>query len=124
MKTSDEIKRGLECLVCYGLGCDGECDTCSKNTEYMGQEGLMQAALEYIRQLEEQNAEQAARLEQVTRERDAAVSDLAIACRDENCEVCAHYKFDDYYIMNRCELAWGECKFEWRGVQEGEHEDI
>ena len=36
----------------------------------------MQAALTYIQQLEHQNAEQAARLEQVTRERDALKADI------------------------------------------------
>ena len=127
MKTPDEIKKGLACMVCYGLGCDGECDICSKNTEYMGQEGLMQAALEYIQQLEQQNAEQAARIElgkvleeQLKRERDAIFSAWQRFAFDGEslCWTCKHC--EDGMCTSFFASEERDC-WEWRGApKEGE----
>lgn len=143
MKTSDEIKRGLECLVCYGLGCDGECDTCPQNTEYMGQEGLMQAALEYIQQLEKENkqlksanivltakaaltdeaveagAKAQKELEQLKRERDAIFSAWQRFAFDGEslCWTCKHC--EDGMCTSFFASEERDC-WEWRGVpQEG-----
>lgn len=67
-----EIRQGLMACADYK-----NCTDCPYDCE---EEGCMRAlnadALALIRQLEGQNAEQAARLEQVTRERDALKADI------------------------------------------------
>lgn len=77
-----------------------------------------------IRELEAHIDRLGKRLEQLTRERDALRADMEIIYHWGTCKVCAHHKYNDYYGGKRCELAWDECQFEWRGVQEAEHEDI
>jgi hypothetical protein len=121
MKTLEEIKKGLdECTRLVEWLRTESCNSCIFARRYDGdctstescQSSLAANLIEKL----------CAELEQVTRERDAAVGDLAIVCHDKSCEVCAHYKFDDYYITERCELEMGECEFEWRGAQEVERE--
>lgn len=76
MTRPDEIKKGL---ACYGGECPSEdmaCADCPMNTEYCDTRDIMQDALAYIHHLEQQNAEQAAELEKVKRERDALKADI------------------------------------------------
>jgi hypothetical protein len=62
-----------------------------------------------------------AELEQVKRERDAAVEDMAGICRKHN--VCDGCKNDDAaYIPNDCIDCANACNWQWRGVKEAEHE--
>ena len=131
MKTPDEIKKGLEC---FGGHCDMNCDGCEFDTGYTARSQVMRDALVYIRQLEGQNAEQAARLEQVTRERDAAVKQVK---EFGDCQCCTHDEickdlFPDCGDCNNVQCPCNSCKadtrnnWEWRGVpqeveQRGQH---
>ena len=154
MRESDEIKKGLECLGNHPY-CAGErvmrCNECSIRTRYTDRFQVMRDALAYIQQLEGQNAEQAARLEQVTRERDAVrdsasslakIIETAYKQRDAlmeelrgRCYVCTHAKQHDLFPnfttcehMSDCIAFLGNGKkwcehWEWRGVpQEAENE--
>lgn len=56
-----------------------------------------------------------AELEQVKRERDAAVEDLNAS---RMCRTCAHYG-DDGFISKRCINCASHCLWQWRGVKEG-----
>lgn len=116
-RTPEEIKRGLECCSVDGLSCSNcsYCVACDADIH-----ALERDALAYIQQLE--------------RERDAAVRDMrdATLC---GCHVCKHYyrpdanvriyacgKFGEFgkfdYINDDGSMFCGA--FEWRGVQEVE----
>ena len=105
MKTPDEIKKGLKCCAYETCnGCPYAEDGCATNREMID-------ALEYIQQLE--------------RERDAAVKQLQTASRP--CNSC---KYGDEIVEN--DTVCKECKivmrngvlyydhWQWRGVQEVE----
>ena len=122
-RVSMEIRQGLMACADYK-----NCTDCPYDCE---EEGCMRAlnadALALIRQLERQNAEQAARLEQVTRERDAAVADLkAIESTDGDlnfCEYCRYGTGEKCKNPQQCNPYDGKSGWEWRGVpQEVEHE--
>lgn len=113
MKTPDEIKKALSCSV--ERICLDDCPY--RQTGYDDRRGGCfthrgRDALAYINQLEQQNAEQAARLAKITRERDAAVGDLTNVYKDGCCSVCANKTEDG------CALPFYECEFVWRGVQD------
>ena len=74
MKTPEEIKKGLG--ECTRLGGCAACPYFDRGIAARCTPVLAADALALIRQLEGQNAEQAARLEQVTRERDALKADI------------------------------------------------
>lgn len=97
MKTPKEIKKGLE--VC---GENAECGQCPYFHSHAADEkcvGILLAdALAYNQQLE--------------RERDAAIADLAEKPRCENCK-----HFTPGYFCIGCRR--GE-RWEWRGVEEAE----
>ena len=77
MKTPDKIKKGLEMHSKDDEGCYGQqCPFFNVGLGKFCTEVMAEEALTLIRQLEQQNAEQAARLEQVTRERDALKADI------------------------------------------------
>lgn len=61
-------------------------------------------------------------IEQLVKERDAAIADIEKYCR--YCIVCKNADFTDGYRHNRCRKCLDEENryFEWRGVQEVEHE--
>lgn len=102
MKPPEEIKKGLEqCAnteTCENCGYRDECmDLCSNKP-------MTKDALSYIQQLESQ-------LEQVERERDAAVNDLEKAIsmsgfRNLDCEFCE----------DRDKPTCSFCYWIWRGV--------
>ena len=74
MKKPDEIKKGLD--ECTRLGGCAACPYFDRGIAARCTPVLAADALALIRQLEGQNAEQAARLELVTRERDALKADI------------------------------------------------
>ena len=99
-RTPEEIKRGLEyCISESVLSCD-ECPYAGKPCDSMQ---MLKDAIALIQQLE--------------RERDAAVED---ARRSNNCKICKHNK----KWGGDCE-GWSVCGYnmpnwQWRGVQEVE----
>jgi hypothetical protein len=121
MKTPDEIKKGLK--FCHSVGRVLQPESwCEKVCPYMdekygcGQDYLHADALSYIQQLE--------------RERDAAVAGIGRS----RCDACKHKILDDSmqelscmandYDCNSCDEECrckacndGSC-FEWRGVKE------
>lgn len=139
MESPDRIKKGLVCCSedgCKGCPYENDCDTAD------GFSVIAFDALAYIQQLERENkklksanivlnakaaltdeaieagAKAQKELEQVKRERDAAVSDLEMVYHEGICKVCANYGRDEAYNERRCLLAWDECRFEWRGVSD------
>lgn len=96
MRTPDEIKRGLKCCNCST--CPYKKDNCAN---------VDRDALAYIQQLE--------------RERDAAVQDIEQIAKDYGVCFCDYCKYGD----DEEECAKRNCNghrndFEWRGVQEAE----
>lgn len=100
MKTPDEIKKGLEC--CRLPGCKGE--ECTYNHDEPCHFALHEDALAYIQQLE--------------RERDAAVEQLKEVDRLELfcCSHCKHEELDDF----SCTTCIHMSNWEWIGAQEVE----
>lgn len=99
MKTPDEIKKGLEC--CSMPGCKGE--DCPYNHDEPCYFVMHADVLVYIQQLE--------------RERDAAVNDIGRCCA-----TCIHYNpKSGECTTNGCfQISGRNSKWEWRGVQEVE----
>lgn len=101
-RTPEEIKRGLEC--CKPVWVDNHWKTCDTKCPYIDDVGgfcraqLMADALALIQQLE--------------RERDAAVSDLE---NNKRCETCINYTPGYFCLGCRQGSNW-----QWRGVQEVE----
>lgn len=102
-KTPDEIKKGLE--LCYE---DIDCSECPYLDECFGNDedpfgAVMPDALAYIQQLE--------------RERDAAVADI-----HKTCSTCKHYYYNRQDDDTADCLWFDGCKSEdhwqWRGVKE------
>ena len=109
MKTPDEIKKGLECCSDTD-GFDGDCIKCPYKRELWCGDKTKIDALEYIQQLE--------------RERDAAVEDLKSAVAStyfdgDYCELCKYNEPDGkcYHTCIPYSSKWG---WEWRGVQNDE----
>lgn len=103
--TPDEIKKGLEC--CSGVGrCFGECPYYNGNTNIECIRHKSADALAYIQQLE--------------RERDAAVADLAEVKDCLTCKHSANCKIGgfDCYHCNDKDCPCLTCQYEWRGVKE------
>lgn len=102
-RTPEEIKKGLECALANR--CDWrDCPYSNPDDEFCGCINKNRIdTLDYIQQLE--------------RERDAAVDHIARECR-----TCAHFNMDNPKRMH-CELYDGcrvSCDWQWRGVQEVE----
>ena len=96
-RTPEEIKEGLEyCVSESVLSCD-ECPYAGKPCDSMQ---MLKDALAYIQQLE--------------RERDAAVSDLE---NNKRCETCINYT-PGYFCLG-CKQG---SNWQWRGVQEVERQ--
>ena len=121
MKTSEEIKKGLEC--CQHNEYNGLCE-CDKGFPYRFKrcDQLRKDALAYIEELE-------SRLAQVEMERDAAVHDLKLADRVD-CDFCKHqYGECTYDGCQNCSkpCPCGSCRnssnYEWRGVCEANTEE-
>ena len=102
MKTPDEIKKWLEC--CTHVTCDGcpyDEDGCATSQQIID-------ALEYIQQLE--------------RERDAAVEDLETMGEYMSyCDTCLHNNTNHKEEpCSSCMSGYLINNWQWRGVQEGE----
>jgi hypothetical protein len=96
MKSPEEIKKGLEC--CFPSE-DPDCCECPYEATESCFGARINDILAYIQQLE--------------RERDAAVEDFK---EFSMCEMCKHYDGD-----RNCEVcAVSGCDWQWRGVQEVE----
>ena len=121
MKKTDEIKKGLECCAEYGNCSNG----CPYNPIKDCGADLYSDALALIQQQGQQLAEKDARIAELERERDAAVSLL-----NGECYACLHSKDGEpcrtKEICKCCvynEDAWGmdlDYNWQWRGVQEVE----
>lgn len=120
MKSPDEIKKGLDCCADGNVVCAGNCvfdddvKLCYPDCVKL----LMTNALALIQQLQAENAEKDARIQQLEAERDAAVRDLTELCQDtdDSCEYCLHHK--DGKCSPECRM--NNVGFEWRGVQKEE----
>ena len=90
--------------VCFGILCNF--------TPVCGEERAKEAA-GFVRTLQAENEKLRAELEQVKRERDAAIGDI-YSGNANDCDTCLHGC--DY--NNDCPLeTGGECKYKWRGLQ-------
>ena len=114
-RTPEEIKKGLECCSVDGLSCSNcsYCVSCDADIH-----ALERDALAYIQQLEDHFRDLTKKVEQLERERDAAVADMTELMQlAQFCRHCKHLTDD------------GECTFDfatnkdepwcwqWRGVQ-------
>lgn len=109
MKTPDEIKKGLECRKRgYSEKCNRICSQCAFYVPNLSIATLYANALAYIQQLE--------------RERDAAVEDLKkMGEFRPYCGLCAHEKVGiDEEPCGTCREGYFENNWQWRGVQEVE----
>lgn len=122
-RTPDETKKGVDALkMCHDLivfnPMTGEnIDPLFLNEDNRDLYYGIETVLQYIKQLEAQNAELSGKIGQLQAERDAAVGELVgtcQVCRWEETEKCASCHF--------CEDAWNvhESNWEWRGVQKEE----
>ena len=133
-KTSDEIKKGLECKKrVFADSCYDRCVTCELFIPCYGTGERCADALSLIQQLQYDNAKLNRCIENMTdklndmkdeaaklqAERDAAVADIKQMVLDPY-EPC----FCDYCKLTEEECARSNCKgrsaFEWRGVQKEE----
>lgn len=120
MRTAEEIKKGLKCCIAQR---DGRCEeyVACVCCPYFSENPSAEDILAYIQQLERENKDLLEerelnehlrdKVQQLERERDAAVEDLKTLAEyvDRNvvCSVCSHEK----------EIC-GICEFEWCGVKE------
>lgn len=109
---TDEVKR---CVVALRTKCreEGSCNVCGKNSfcHLHGDEELSDLAADLIESLSEE-------LEQVKRERDAAVEDLRKVCRAVRVCFCCKSR-EAEYVSNDCMDCINGCNWQWRGVKDG-----
>ncbi len=99
MKTPEEIKKGLECC----LSVDAlACCKCPYSGNGCGEDEELKDALAYIQQLE--------------RERDAAVEDLKDRCYTGRSMCCYCKNYSSEHFCESIECDDGEA-FEWRGLE-------
>jgi hypothetical protein len=123
-KTPDEIKKGL--FVCSDF--EGNCPYCPYAVNgHIDHEGMCMKKLAndadiLVRQLEAQNAEKDARIQQLEAERDAAVADITRMVQ-EPYDPC----YCDYCKLTDEECGKSNCRgrnaFAWRGVQKEDDDD-
>lgn len=155
MKTPDEIKKGLACWTEH-ISCtfdyQTDCSKCPLNTDYIDWHEVMRDALAYIQYLEAENkaikaaniiltakatvtdaaieagAKAQNELEQVKRERDAAVKQVK---EFGDCQCCKHDEIckdlfpdcrDCKNVQCPCNSCNGDTRnnWEWRGVPQEE----
>lgn len=121
MKTPEEIKRGN---VCCGI--NRSCDYCPYDDDCIDR--LFKDNLDYIQQLEQDNAQKDERIGQLERERDGLLHDFKLYMERNINQKCGPYACDlckrggDYYELERIDCpkgCMGLSKWEWRGVEEG-----
>lgn len=113
MKSPDDVKKGLEHCI-NGTSCRG-CPYCEECAIASDCNPMHKDLQEYIKQLQDETAEQAERIKQLETERDAAVNFL----RSMGCDTCM---YDDY---DGSEPPCINCTAKrdywmWRGVQKEE----
>lgn len=113
MKTPEEIKKGLGRPVTVHYHNDPEPRLTPRVKVVLEQ--LHDAALAYILQLEQQNAELVRKTEQLERERDALENDLYSVVNDYVTPCFCCKIFDPSTTV--CDHEGVDC-FIWRGVQE------
>ena len=126
MKTPEEIKKGLEC--CMSIDCPSDCPyiNCDEDCNVV----LNNDAIACIKYFKDQLREATKKIEQLERERDAAVEQLKEDDRADlfRCSHCEHEELTLCEIVD-CENCDKECpcatcfdmsNWQWRGVQEVE----
>ena len=117
MNTPEKIKKGLEC--CFSP--DG-CEACPYHGDYIEcfADKLKDDIVAYIRQLESTVSEKEKviaelleKIEQLKRERDAAVNDLSTGLR---CNACKKFFKNNNNVGCSGGLYCIPFRFEWRGV--------
>lgn len=124
-KSPEEIKKDLAAWgvgVRIDIGCGEFVPPCP---EYMfngvRSSDVCRDALAMIQQLEAQNDELVMKTEQLQRERDALLEDLADHCGSKT--LCKKYKDGTCPHGYDCTLYLSNCEdYEWRGVPEKEEE--
>lgn len=113
MKTSEKIKRGLECDCC------GECP-------WLSEDGCMWSddfAIALIQQLEHDNAQKDERIRQLEREK---VNLLNLCEQFGQCVICNHTSKGTNESpccdCRYCAVDSTDSYWEWRGVEEEKHE--
>lgn len=118
METPEKVKKGLECCANDAYCCDEECPYFNPSSNGVDCASKMHTdSLTYTKQLEVQNAELLQKVQQLERERDAAVKDLqAISVLTFTaCLACKHSRGNGKNCPRSVETV--RC-FEWRGVCE------
>lgn len=125
MKTPDEIKKGLGCVLAgFNDSCSLVCATCEFYNPGYNIKKRMEDTLDYIQQLEAKDVEQVHRIAElekelaaVKQERDAAVADLD---NNNQCYICAHVDCWDedpcFSCIHSNPIDNFASHFEWRGV--------
>ena len=116
MKSSDEIKKGLE--TCSADECHGQHTDCPYHPDLMCIRNICADALALIQQLEKDNDQLRNYIRLLQAERDAAVAGLKSNC---TCPECKYFSDDIQDPCRGCKPT--DSKFEWRGVQKDESED-
>ena len=116
-RTPDEIKKGMECRKrAFVYNCGDKCDTCDLFVPAYTKVERCADALALIQQLQAENAEKDARIQQLEAERDAAVADITRMVQ-EPYDPC----YCDYCKLTDEECGKSNCRgrnaFVWRGVQ-------
>ena len=128
MKSSDEIKKGLECCAASYADCHKEC---TYKPDCDGSQ-ILKDALALIQHKERENEtltddliaerqinkEQLERIQQLEAERDAAVAGLKSNC---TCPECKYFSDEIQDPCRGCKP--NDSKFEWRGVQKEDDDD-
>lgn len=110
METPDKIKKGLEC--------------CGNNTNYCRNDCPCLDGCHLANELRQVERDALAYIQQLERERDAAVADVKSLCAtisfsDNYCEYCKHNE-EDGQCRHPCKPYSSEWGWEWRGVKEDE----
>lgn len=122
-KTPDEIKKGLACCAASIYQCADDCPYRAECRNGQGGKVMNEDALALLQQKEQENTEQAERIQQLEAERDAAVKELK---RIGNCLCCEHDNLCTLLFPNCVECEKTDCpchtcehrsNWEWRGVQ-------
>lgn len=114
MRTPDGIKKGLECCI------EGRCCKCPYEQvcdEHLAEGGDVIPAKEPL-------VDFLALIQQLERERDAAVKAMKYMAKDLEvgicCETCSHYAYDEEDESSICSDCDVDSNWQWRGVQEVE----
>lgn len=114
-KKPEETKKGLACCAASIYQCEDDCPYREECRNGQGGKAMMEDALALIQQLQAENAEKDAGIQQTEAERD----ELMVFVKGQ-CSAC---KFSDYsYTEDPCDSCFADrrSKWQWRGVQKEE----